>query len=492
MPDLVDLEIMLHSKVPLIVIETHEEPRALDLIKKAGISQRKPVYMWSITEGVRRVDLAHCVAEDITVEPDSALSHIKKAGSAAIYVLCDFHPFLADQPKNVRLLKEIAMTHERHQHTLILLSHKLDIPREIQRYCAQMDLSLPSDEELMHLVKEEAAVWSNQNRGLKVKTDNRTLSKLVANLRGLTHSDARRLARGVIFDDGAITATDLPELNKAKFELLGMDGVLSFEYDTSNFAEVGGLSNLKAWLTKRQSSFLQPESGIDSPKGVLLLGVQGSGKSLAAKAVAGMWGVPLLRLDFAALYNKFIGETERNLRESLALADTLSPCVLWLDEIEKAITTEENDSGTSKRLLGALLTWMSERKTPVFLVATSNDISGLPPELVRKGRMDEIFFVELPNEPVRREILSIHLKKRYNDPDRLDLDMLARACDGFSGAEIEQVIVAGLYRCQAEEKELDSQHLLQEIASTQPLSVVMAEKIAQLRHWAEGRTVLAS
>lgn len=492
MPDLVDLEIMLQSKVPLIVIETFEERRALDLIKRAGIKQQKPVFMWSITEGAVRIDLTHSVPEDFTKEPDAVLNHIKKTARAGIYVLCDYHPFLNDEPQNIRLLKEIAMHHEEHHHSVILLSHQLEIPKEIQRYCAQMEMSLPNDEQLMHLVKEEATVWSNQNRGMKVKTDNRTLSKLVANLRGLTYSDARRLARGAIFDDGAITSSDLPELNKAKFELLGMDGVLSYEYDTSSFADVGGLVQLKQWLGKRQRHFLEPEQGVDCPKGVLLLGVQGSGKSLAAKAVAGMWGVPLLRLDFAALYNKFIGETERNLRESLALADTLAPCVLWLDEIEKAISTTDSDNGTSKRLLGALLTWMAERKQPVFLVATSNDISNLPPELVRKGRLDEIFFVDLPQESVRRDIFTIHLKKRFHDPARLDLDTLARASDGFSGAEIEQVVVAGLYRCQAEEAELDTQHLLQEIASTQPLAVVMGEKIEQLRLWAEGRTVAAN
>lgn len=491
MPDLVDLEIMMSSRVPLIVIETFEEPRALDLIKMAGIKHNKPVFAWSITEGVQRIDLAHSVPEHMTSEPDSALSHIKQTGRAGVYVLCDFHPFLQDQPKTVRLLKEIAMHHEHHHHTLILLSHALDIPPEIRRYCAQMDLSLPNDEQLMHLVKEEATVWSSQNRGMKVKTDNHTLSKLVANLRGLTYSDARRLARGAIFDDGAITASDLPDLNKAKFDLLGMDGVLNFEYDTSSFADVGGLQGLKNWLAKRRDHFLNPQDGIDSPKGVLLLGVQGGGKSLAAKAVAGMWGVPLLRLDFSALYNKFIGETEKNLRESLILADTLSPCVLWLDEIEKALSTDSSDNGTSKRLLGALLTWMSERKQPVFLVATSNDISKLPPELVRKGRLDEIFFVDLPAEAVRRDIFSIHLRKRFCDPDRLDVDAMARASDGFSGAEIEQSVVSGLYRCQAEQLELDTQHILQEIASTQPLSVVMAEKLAGLRAWAEGRTVVA-
>jgi len=492
MPDLIDLEIMMHSKVPLIVIETFEEPRAIEMIMRAGIKQNRPVFVWSITEGLKRMDLEHAVAERLTNEPDATLSHIKASGRPGIYILCDFHPYLQDNPKNVRLLKEIAMRHEQLHHSVILLSHALTIPPEIKRYCAQMELSLPGDEELLHLVREEAALWSSRNQGQKVKTDSRTLDKLVANLRGMTWSDARRLARGVIVDDGAITACDLPDLNKAKFDLLDMGGVLGYEYDTADFADVGGLNGLKRWLQQRREAFHQRNDQLDPPKGILLLGVQGSGKSLAAKAVAGMWGVPLLRLDVGALYNKYIGETEKNLRDALKMADTLAPCVLWLDEMEKAMAGDDSDNGTSRRLLGSLLTWMAERKAPVFIVATSNDISRLPPELVRKGRLDEIFFVDLPDEAVRRDIFAIHLRKRNRSPDQFDLEMLARSSDGFSGAEIEQAIVSALYRCAAEQCDLGTQHLLHEIAVTSPLSMVMAEKIGQLRLWAAERTVAAN
>lgn len=492
MPDLTDLEIIMHSKVPLIVIETFEEPRAIDMILRVGVKQSRPVYAWSITEGLKRIDLEHSVAERLTNEPDATLTHIKASGRSSIFILCDIHPFLQDNAKNVRLLKEIAMTHEKLQHSVILLSHSLNIPPEIKRYCAQMELSLPSDEELLHMVREEAAIWSTRNQGQKVKTDSRTLEKLVANLRGMTYSDARRLARGVIVDDGAITHTDLPDLNRAKFELLDMGGVLGFEYDTAEFADVGGLDGLKRWLQQRRGVFHAPDGKRDAPKGILLLGVQGSGKSLAAKAVAGMWGVPLLRMDIGALYNKFIGESERNLRDALKMADTLAPCVLWLDEIEKGLAGDDSDNGTSRRLLGTLLTWMAERKTPVFIVATSNDISRLPPELVRKGRLDEIFFVDLPDVSIRRDIFSIHLRKRQQDAHRFNLDQLAQASDGFSGAEIEQAVVAGLYRCAAENIDLDDQHILHEIAVTRPLSVVMAEPLARLRLWAEERTVPAN
>ncbi len=494
MPDMHDLEIMLGSRLPVLVIETFEEPRALELVCRAGLGLGKPVFNWSVTEGLKRIDLEHNVAQRLTSELHDALGQIKSTDRAGIYILCDAHPFLDDNPKNVRLLKEIAMRHDRVAHTVVLLSHAIEIPPEVKRYSAQMELSLPNDQQLLSLVRDEASHWSAQNRGQKVKTDSKSLNALVSNLRGLTYSDARRLARGAIMDDGAITEDDLPNLNKAKFQLMDMDGVLSFEYDTADFAEVGGLSRLKDWLQQRRTVFLgqEEDGGLDRPKGIMLLGIQGGGKSLAAKAVAGCWHVPLLRLDFGALFNKFIGETEKNLREALKLADMMEPCVLWMDEIEKGLSVDGNDNGTSKRILGTLLTWMAERKTRVFIVATSNDISRLPPELVRKGRMDEIFFVDLPSLEIRQTIFGIHLKKRFIDPDKFDLERLAMASDGFSGAEIEQAIVAALYACQAQECDLDTHHILDEIANTSPLSVVMAEKMAQLRAWADERTVSAN
>lgn len=495
MQDLHDFEIILDSRVPLVVIETHEETRALQLVARAGMERRLPVFAWSCTEGIRRADLEGEIPERLTQEPEAALRHIKTASRASIWVLCDFHPFLQDQPKLVRLLKEIALQHDRMAHSVIFLSHALHLPAELSRYSAHMTLTLPTEQELLHLVREEAAQWSRSNQSQKVRTDNVTLDALVANLRGLTFSDARRLARGAIVNDGAITSEDIPEVNRAKFTLMRMDGVLSFEYDTASFSDVGGLTALKNWLVLRKPHFVNgardATSTVDAPKGIMLLGVQGSGKSLAAKATAGSLGVPLLRLDFAALYNKFIGETERNLRDALQLADMMSPCVLWIDEIEKGISAGDNDNGVSKRVLGTLLTWMAERKSQVFLVATSNDISGLPPELVRKGRLDEIFFVDLPDATVRQQIFSIHLNKRRQTVPNFDAQRLALASEGFSGAEIEQSVVAALYSAAAEQTPLTTEHVLREIVNTSPLSIVMAEKIAALRIWAKDRTVSA-
>jgi SpoVK/Ycf46/Vps4 family AAA+-type ATPase len=343
----------------------------------------------------------------------------------------------------------------------------------------------------MEVIREEAKDWSDRHGGQRVKTDNVTLKKIMNNLQGLSISDIRRLIRFAIWNDGELSDVDVHAINKAKFALLDMEGIMSFEGETKDFSQVGGLNNLKRWLVSRRDAFISESSGLDTPKGILLLGVQGGGKSLAARAVAGLWGLALLRLDVGALYNKFHGETERNLREALKLADAMSPCILWLDEIEKGMAQDSNDNGVSNRLLGTLLTWMAERRTKVFIVATSNDISRLPPELIRKGRLDEIFFVDLPDAEVRKDIFAIHMKKRNLAADLFDLNKLANATNGFSGSEIEQAIVAAMYTAASQAMPLTTPILLQEILNTSPLSVVMAEQIAQLRTWAADRTIPA-
>ena len=490
--DLHDLELLLDSKVPILVVESFEEPRVLEMITRLAVNRTSPLYTWSATEGLHRLGFGDGLSEDDdTKEPENVLKIIKDANTPGIYVLCDFHPYFKDEPVNIRLLREIAMHHHNLGHTVILLSHELDLPNELKRYSARFELSMPTEDQLMNLVREEASNWSKSQGGTPVRSDKATFNQLVQNLKGVPLQDARQLIRGVIYDDGAIGESDIPALNKAKFALMDMGGVLSFEYDTAKFTEVGGLTKLKSWLEERRNTFMDDNSSLDTPKGIMLLGIQGSGKSLAAKAVAGMWGLPLLRLDFGSLYNKYFGETERNLREALKLADMMSPCVLWLDEIEKGISVSQNDSGISQRVLGTLLTWMSERESLAFIVATSNDISQLPPELVRKGRLDEIFFVDLPNEAVRKDIFEIHLSKRNEEPEQFDIEALAGLSEGFSGAEIEQIIVNALYTSAGVDEKLSNIQLEASIRSTNPLSVVMFEKVASLRQWAEERCVFA-
>lgn len=491
--DLKDLGLLLDSRVPLLVIESFEEPRVLEMITRLAVQRALPLFVWSVTEGLNRLAFgADHETDEASTEAGSALRQIKAASQSAIYVLCDFHPWLKDDPVNVRLLREIAMAHQRLGHTVVLLSHRLELPEELRRYSARFELSMPSEEQLMSLVREEASVWSKQHGMRPVRSDSDTFKKLVSNLRGVTFQDARQLIRGAIYDDGAILESDLPAVNKAKFALMDMEGVLSFEYDTASLEDVGGLTRLKSWLDERRHFFAAgTDARLECPRGIMLLGVQGSGKSLAARAVAGTWGLPLLRLDFGSLYNKFYGETERNLREALKLADLMSPCVLWLDEIEKGISTGDNDDGIGKRVLGTLLTWMAERTSQAFVVATSNDITKLPPELVRKGRLDEIFFVDLPGHAVRGDIFRIHLERRGEAPAEFDISRLADLAAGFSGAEIEQAIVSALYRIAALGEDLNQHHLEDAIMETNPLSVVMAEKIAGLRAWARTRCVFA-
>jgi SpoVK/Ycf46/Vps4 family AAA+-type ATPase len=506
MSDERDLEVLLMSHFPITTIKTHEEKRALELLKKVVTRTARTMYTWSVTEGLKAA-YGH-TADNLrlqddseytaypTTEPKPMLEQVKNSLENSVVVLLDFHPYL-NEPLIIRLLKEIALDYSVKQNTLVLLSHELNVPGELERLTASFSLSLPDAAQLEQLIYDEAKVWTLKHQNQSVKADRQAMQMLIRNLQGLTMSDARRLVRNAIYHDGAITEDDLPNVMKAKYELLGQGGVLSFEYETAQFAEVGGFKKLITWITNRKVAFLQDNlqqtnTALDMPKGIMLLGVQGSGKSLAAKAVAGAWEVPLLRMDFGALYNKFFGETEKNIRESLKAAEVMAPCVLWMDEIEKGIATGDYDSGTSRRVLASLLTWMAENKKPVFIVATANDIESLPPELIRKGRLDEIFFVDLPEQHTRAEIFAIHLAKRGQQPPDFDIQRLAAETEGFSGAEIEQAVVAALYAAHARSAKMATQHVLEEIKATQPLSVVMAEKISALQRWAEGRTVAAN
>lgn len=486
-----DLKALLGSRVPLVVIETRDEPHALALITSVALElnskSHTPVFQWTVTDGLRRLDV-DLGAQRHNAEPAEVLKSIRANHKPGIYVLLDFHPYLSD-PAHVRFIKDICHEYAKCARTLVLISHAIDLPRELEHLSARFDVAFPDRAQREAIVERIAREWT-QAEGARVKSDRKAYELLIDNLGGLSISDTERLARTAIYDDGALTASDLKPLMQAKYELLKRGGVLSFEYDTARFADLGGMRQLKRWLEQRRAGF-EGSAAIDPPKGVLLLGVQGCGKSVAARAAAGVFGVPLLRLDFGALHNKYIGESERNLRETLATAEVMQPCVLWIDEIEKGLATGDGDSGTSRRVLGTFLTWLADKKSRVFIVATANDISALPPELIRKGRFDEIFFVDLPHADARAEILRIHCAKRSIDVKPDQLAMLAQHCAGFSGAEIEQAVVSALYSAHAGKQTVSAAHIQQEITATRPLSVVMAERIAELREWAAERTVSA-
>ena len=492
MNELLDLLHLVKSRVPLITIETRDEKEAVSLIVNLAGTMRKPVYGWNLVNGFSLMDKKGNIQGSNRLEPTEVLHAIHEQYRSALFILMDYHPYLQND-RNVRLIKEIALSAERLNNTIFFISTQIELPDEIKHLSAKYELAFPSEEKIKVFLQQMIKEWTKGNPQNKVQVDESILNVFIKNLQGLSFPEIKRILYNALRDN-AIDKDDIPEIAKAKYYLLNKDNVLYYEHDTSSFAEVGGLINLKDWLEKRKKIYIGDikTTGIDVPKGVLLLGVQGSGKSLAAKAVAGTWGIPLLRLDFGTLYNKYYGETERKTREALRMADTMAPCILWIDEIEKGLGSDSNDSGTSKRVLGTFLTWMAERKTLVFLVATANDIQNLPPELLRKGRMDEIFFVDLPDEEIRKEIFSIHLKKRNLNPADFDLDKIAKACEGFSGSEIEQVIVSGFYMVLGGYMQLNTELLLDEIKKTLPLSVVMSENINAMREWANGRTVPAN
>lgn len=492
MKDIRDLESLLAACVPVVAVESHEESRVLAMMERFANLNNRSMFVWTLTHGLRPRNTGSSAynTEDIV----QALRHVEGSPQNAIYVFVDAHPFLED-PMVVRTIKNIAQKAEAVPRMLVFLSHKITLPPELSRLTASFTPSLPDAAGIQAILNEEATRYRGAT-GSKVSANREALLMLAQHLGGLTEADARRLARMAIRDDGAVTLADIGRVLKAKHEFLQGSDILSLEPGVPDIGQLGGLANLKRWLGVRREIFLtgDPASALPPPKGMLLLGVQGAGKSLAAKCVAGAWHLPLFRLDFGTLYQKYHGETEGNLREALRVAAAMAPCVLWMDEIEKGIAGDadgDSDGGVSKRVLGTLLTWMAERNARVFMVATANDISQLPPELMRKGRFDEIFFVDLPQAPAREQIFAIHLQRHKLAPASFDLPALAAAADGFSGAEIEEAIVSALYEAHAAKAPLATAHVLRELARTRPISVVMAEKIAKLRQWASERAVSA-
>ena len=492
MTDIKELEALLAAKMPIVAIESHEEGKVTQMLERFAMLNERPLWTWSVTSGLRRPNTKEGAFNTTRIE--DALRHIEKSPSNSIYLFLDAHKFIED-PVVLRQLKDIAGESERTHRMLVFLSARLAVPPEIERITARFRPALPDAARVGEILNEEARRY-REATGEQVRASRDALAVLTQHLGGVTEEDVRRLARMAIRDDGTVSGADIARVLKAKHELLASSEILVLETGVPDFAQLGGLGNLKRWLKVRQDAFLHPaaDSPLPAPKGVLLLGVQGAGKSLAAKCVAGAWQLPLFRMDFGMLYQKYHGETERNVREALAVAGAMAPCVLWMDEIEKGIAADaggDADGGVSRRVLATLLTWMNERASRVFVVATANDISQLPPELLRKGRFDEIFFVDLPNAAAREEILRIQLARKKQAPPAFDVARLAGACDGFSGAEIEQAIVAALYETHADKKPLDTQRIEREMQRTRPLSVMMAEKVAALRTWARERTVSA-
>lgn len=493
MSELQDLAALIRANTPLVVIETADEPRVVELFRQSLLQVWRALYRWTITEGLRRLDLDGEADTDVAADASNTLAAIRAADQRGVYLLLDFHPYLG-YAGTQRQLRDLVQRRHCLPHVIVLVGHKVELPADLETMAVRFAPRLPDADALLKLVREEAAAYQTEHGGRRVEADTEAVRQIVRNLQGLSAGDARRIARQLIYADGVLCADDLPALAKLKFELLNRSGHLHYEYDTAAFADVAGARRLKRWVEQRRRVFVEGDAppGLDPPKGVLLLGVQGCGKSLLAKAIAGGFGVPLVRLDFGTLYAKYHGETERNLREAIASTEQLAPCVLWIDEIEKGLASAgDSDGGVSRRVLGFLLTWMAERRSKVFLVATANQVHDLPPELLRKGRFDEIFFVDLPDADTRAEVFAVHLARRGFEVAQFDLAALADDAQGFSGAEIEQAIVAALYAAHAAGTPLAQPMLREALHDTRPLSVMMREQVEGLRAWARERTVPA-
>src|SRR5512138_3583471 len=492
-----ELDVLVRARYPLVYLVTSEEQRLEAILAELAETHGKALLGWSVAKGFRREGGSRTAsAPDGAREPLAALAAIEKLSEPSLVVLKDFHPYLQD-PAVVRALRELSHALKSTFTTIVLLSPTLVIPPEIEKEISVLDVPLPTYRDLLQLLKEIVGVVCQGNRA-KVELTRDDADQLIKAALGLTLAEAENAFAKAIAHDGRLSKDDVPLVLEEKRQVIRKSGLLEYYPTEESLANVGGLDALKRWLSRRGAAFSEAARrfGLPEPKGLLLLGVQGCGKSLTAKAIAAQWGLPLLRLDMGRIFSGLIGSSEENLRKAIRVAESVAPVVLWIDEIEKGLagmqSSGASDGGVTARVMGTLLTWLQEKTAPAFVVATANKIEALPPELLRKGRFDEIFFIDLPALAERREILDIHVRKRGRDPAAYDLDLLAGLSQGFSGSELEQAVVSGLYDAFAEGKELGQGHLARAVEEARPLSVTMREEIDRLREWSRTRTRAAS
>jgi hypothetical protein len=490
-----ELDTLVRARYPLVYLVTSEEQRVEAILTGLADTHGKALFAWSATKGLRPIGGAKGAPPPDAREPLAALAAIEKLPEPALVVLKDFHPYLAD-PAVVRATRDLAHALKATYTTVLLVSPVLTLPPELEKEISVLDVPLPTAQDLLQLLKEIVGVV-RQNRRAVVDLRREDVEALVQAARGLTLSEAESAFAKAIATDGRLSRDDVGLVLAEKRQVVRKSGVLEYHPADAGLSEVGGLGILKRWLERRGAAFSEAARafGLPEPKGLLLLGVQGCGKSLTAKAIAAQWGLPLLRLDIGRIFSGLVGSSEENLRRAIHVAESVAPVVLWVDEIEKGLAGAQSgasDGGVSARVFATLLTWLQEKTAPVFVVATANRIEALPPELLRKGRFDEIFFVDLPDAAERREILRIHVAKRRRDPATFDLDALAARSEGFSGAELEQAVVAALHEAFADRVELAQGHLDRAVAESLPLSTTLREEIARVREWARARTRPAS
>jgi MoxR-like ATPase len=507
-----DLRTLIRSSHPLVVIETVEEERVLALLQSVTAQERMPLFEWSITRGLTRADEGSTLSK-MTATPLAVLQHLHGLTVEAVFWLKDLGPHLQD-PAVCRQLREVAAIYSRSRATCLLTGQPITLPLDLDKIAVRLDLKLPDRDELRSMLRDLLQSLGPRTTRPRSTTLAQSILSSISNtktaenglssqesdailraLQGLTLHQARQVIAQCIVERGTLSAEDVQIILKRKVQAIKEGGLLEYYPLEDNRFELGGFANLKSWLERAQVGFTAEAKSLNltPPRGIMLVGVPGCGKSLAAKAIAREWKLPLLKLDAGRLFDKFVGESEKNFRKAIEMAESLSPIVLWIDEIEKAMVagggSGDADAGLSRRLFGAFLTWLQEKQQDVFVVATANDLSSLPPELLRKGRFDEIFFVDLPDDAERERIWTIHLGLRKQDSKKFDLGKIVSASDGFSGSEIEQAVVAALYRALHQKTSLTTDLLIEELTHTVPLSVTRREDIDALRQTAEGRFV---
>lgn len=489
-----EIDELIRARYPLLYVVSWEEERVRRLLAEVARGQGKTLLEWSVTDGLRAIEGQLPPRKDRPGRDRHVLvvlNEILQADSSTIYLLKDFHAYL-ETPEVLRQLRDLCSVLRSSHKTLIILSPVLKIPPELEKAITIADLPLPTYQELSELL-EQKVLRPTSTRQFKVQLRAEERDALIKAAQGLTLNEAENAFARAIVRDRLLNVDDIQAVVQEKMQIIRKSGLLEF-YDTAaSQAALGGMELLKDWVRKRTRAFsLEARSyGLPPPRGILLMGVQGCGKSLAAKTIASVWKLPLLRLDMSRIFQGFIGSSEDNMRRALKVAESLAPVVLWVDEIEKAFSGVEGssatDGGTTARVIAQYLTWMQEKTAPVFVVATANNVRGLPPELLRKGRLDEIFFVDLPRTRERAEIFQIHLKRLGRDPAVFEVRELASAAKGFSGAEIEQAIISAMYDSFFEQREVTGRDILISLQQTVPLSTTMRESIDALRAWAADR-----
>jgi AAA+ superfamily predicted ATPase len=479
-----------------ISIVTYEEYEALEVIRHAAEYLEYGMQIWSVERGVRNgfFPVLPSIDEQRQKTPANGLLTFLQSPPKTICVALDLAPFLTEQV-TLRVLRDTIHILTSNQNILVLVDSQDTLPEAIRSYTRPFELTLPGEKELDNLVRTTLLEIHNKTP-LQVGISKRGMTAIMRNLRGLSLRQARQVIYDSVSIDKKFSDQDVNKIIAGKRQMIRADGLLEYVEAPLDMNEIGGMDNLKRWLSLRQNAFTEQATkfGLTPPRGVMILGVQGAGKSLCAKAIATAWHQPLYRLDPGVLFNSFVGQSEKNLRQALKQIEAMAPAILWVDEIEKGFASaasQSTDGGLSKRMFGTLLTWMQEHRQPVFLVATANDIEALPPELLRKGRFDEIFFVNLPSLSARKEIFRIHLLKRKRDPEQFDLELLAKEYEGYNGSEIEQAIISALHECFSGQTDLTIDTIITAIKNSPPLSVTMKEKVDDLCAWAKGRCVPA-